>query len=115
MPPQNVNLGYDFSEKLGTVAQTMASNRKSSSDTSFSASGEGDSQEFSPVTGVAGRTGSITSNPPPQQAQQQETVAVSSELPNVPTTTSAAAETKEAAAEGDDLLIRLARLKGLPW
>ncbi|KAL4551885.1 hypothetical protein Ndes2526B_g06135 [Nannochloris sp. 'desiccata'] len=119
LPPQKVNLGYGFSERLDTVAQNMASKRTSSADATSLASGQGDSQEFNSLT-VAGRTGSVTSNPPPQQAAQQaqqqevrilETV-VSSELPQVPTTTSAAAETA-AAADEDDLLIRLARLKGL--
>jgi len=119
LPPQKVNLGYGFSERLDTVAQNMASKRTSSADASPLASGEDDSQEFDPLT-VAGRTGSVSSNPPAQQAAQQaqqqevsvlETV-VSSELPQVPTTASGAAET-QAAAEEDDLLVRLARLKGL--
>jgi hypothetical protein len=131
LPPQNVNLGYGFSERLDTVAQNIAGKRTSSAEASSLASGGG-SQDFN----VDGRSGSVTSNPtqqaaqaqqqapavpPPAPAPQQEApifeTVVSSELPQVPRTSAVApmASRPPSAeqAEEDDLLVRLARLKGL--
>ena len=122
LPPQKTNLGYDFDDRLDNVAQYMAGKRTSSADASSLASGGG-SQDFN----VSGRAGSVTSNLNPQHAAQQaqqgqeqkgiiqETDEAIDLLPQVPHTSAvpAAAEPLAPAPEEDDLLIRLARLKGL--